>query len=204
VTWNRLRYTVWAPVYDRLVAAVGFEAARRASIERLRLARDDRVLIVGAGTGLDLDFLPAGVDVTAIDVTPAMLQRLERRAARRGQRVTARVADARRLEFADATFDGVVLHLILAVMPEPERGLREAERVLKPGGRIAVFDKYLVGGEEPSLPRRLANAVARPLFSDLNRRLESWLAATTLRLEIEEPVALGGMYRLATLRKLAD
>jgi phosphatidylethanolamine/phosphatidyl-N-methylethanolamine N-methyltransferase len=43
------------------------------SIGRLRLASGDRVLVVGAGTGLDFDFLPSNVHVTAIDVTPAML-----------------------------------------------------------------------------------------------------------------------------------
>jgi hypothetical protein len=51
--WNRLRYTVWAPVYDVIVRAAGFDTFRRLSIDRLRLAPRDRVLIVGAGTGLD-------------------------------------------------------------------------------------------------------------------------------------------------------
>ena len=97
--WNRLRYTVWAPAYDALVRAAGFDAARRLSIDRLRLAPSDRVLIVGAGTGLDLDFLPSNVDVTAIDVTPAMLKHLERRAAGAGRFVTTRIMDGRQLAF---------------------------------------------------------------------------------------------------------
>ena len=151
--WNRLRYTVWAPAYDALVGATGFNTARRLSIERLRLASGDRVLIVGAGTGLDLDFLPSHVHVTAIDVTPAMLKHLERRAAGSGRSVTAQIMDARRLAFPDSSFDAVVMHLILAVMPQPERGLREAVRVLKSGGRIAVFDKFLRDDERPSLKR---------------------------------------------------
>ena len=79
------------------------------------------MLIVGAGTGLDLDFLPSNVHVTAIDVTPAMLKHLERRAAGTGRSVTARIMDARQLAFPDSSFDAVVMHLILAVMPEPER-----------------------------------------------------------------------------------
>jgi len=197
--WNRLRYTVWAPAYDGLVRAVGFDAARRLSIDRLRLAPSDRVLIVGAGTGLDLDFLPLNVYVTAIDVTPAMLKHLERRAARAGRSVTTRIMDARQLAFPDSSFDAVVMHLILAVMPQPERGLREAVRVLKPGGRIAVFDKFLRDGERPSLSRRLLNAFAKPLFSDMNRRLGPLIAGTPLVIEHDEPVAFGGMYRVVTL-----
>ena len=197
--WNRLRYTVWAPAYDAVVGAAGLNTARRLSIDRLRLASDNRVLIVGAGTGLDLDFLPPNVHVTAIDVTPAMLKHLDRRAARTGRSVTARIMDARQLAFPDSSFDAVVMHLILAVMPEPERGLREAVRVLKPGGRIAVFDKFLRDEERPSLKRRLLNALAKPLFSDLNRRLGPLIAGTPLVIERDEPVAFGGTYRVVTL-----
>ena len=199
--WNRLRYTVWAPVYDAMARVAGFDSARRLSIDRLRLAPGDRLLIVGAGTGLDLDFLPSNVDVTAIDVTPAMLTHLERRAAGSGHSVTARVMDARQLAFPDSSFDAVVMHLILAVMPEPERGLSEAVRVLKPGGRIAVFDKFLGDQERPSLRRRLLNALAKPLFSDLNRRLGPLIAGTRLVIEHDEPIAFGGTYRVVTLVK---
>jgi ubiquinone/menaquinone biosynthesis C-methylase UbiE len=174
------------------------------SIERLRLAAGDRALIVGAGTGLDLDFLPSNVHVTAIDVTPAMLKQLERRAAVAGRSVTARIMDARQLAFADSSFDAVVMHLILAVMPDPERGVREAVRVLKPGGRIAVFDKFLRDAERPSLKRRLLNAIAKPLFSDLNRRLGPLIAGTRLVVEQDEPVAFGGTYRVATLLKPSE
>ncbi len=201
IMWNRLRYTVWAPAYDAIARAAGFDTARRLSIDRLQLASGDRVLIVGAGTGLDLDLLPSNVHVTATDVTPAMLKQLERRAAGSGRSVTARIMDARQLALSDASFDAVVMHLILAVMPEPERGVREAVRVLKPGGRIAVFDKFLRDDERASLKRRLLNAIAKPLFSDLNRRLGPLTAATRLVIEHDEPVACGGTYRVVTLIK---
>ena len=201
IMWNRLRYTVWAPAYDAIARAAGFDTARRLSIDRLRLASGERVLVVGAGTGLDLDFLPSNVHVTAIDVTPAMLRHLERRAARMGRSVTARIMDARQLAFPDSSFDAVVMHLILAVMPEPERGLREAVRVLKPGGRIAVFDKFLRDDERASLKRRLLNAIAKPLFSDLNRRFGPLIAGTGLAIEHDQAVAFGGAYRVVTLVK---
>jgi ubiquinone/menaquinone biosynthesis C-methylase UbiE len=201
ILWNRLRYTFWAPAYDTIVGAAGFNTARRLSIDRLRLASGHRVLIVGAGTGLDLDFLPSNVHVTAIDVTPAMLKHLERRAADAGQSVTTRIMDARELAFPDSSFDAIVMHLILAVMPEPERGLREAVRVLKLGGRIAIFDKFLRDEEHPSLKRRLLNVLAKPLFSDLNRRLGPMMTGTRLVIERDEPAAFGGTYRVVTLTK---
>jgi ubiquinone/menaquinone biosynthesis C-methylase UbiE len=199
--WNRIRYTFWAPVYDAVANAAGFRDARQRSIDRLRLAPGSRVLLIGAGTGLDLECLRQDLDVIAIDVTPAMLARLKTRAAATRRRVTTRVMDARRLQFADASFDGVVMHLILAVMPDPERGLAEAARVLKPGGRIAVFDKFLRDDERATMKRRLFNAFAKPLFSDMNRRLGPLVATTQLVVEYDEPVAFGGVYRIATLLK---
>ncbi len=199
--WNRLRYTVWAPAYDAVANAAGFDAARRLSIERLRLAPGDRLLMAGAGTGLDLPHLPSNVDVTAVDVTPAMLQRLEQRAASQHRTVTTHIMDARQLAFPAASFDAVLLHLILAVMPQPEQGVREAVRVLKSGGRIGVFDKFLRDEERPSLKRRVLNAVAKPLFSDLNRRLGPLIAGTPLVIEHDQPVAFGGTYRVVTLIK---
>jgi phosphatidylethanolamine/phosphatidyl-N-methylethanolamine N-methyltransferase len=199
--WNRVRYTVWAPLYDPLVGAVGFANARRHSIESLRLKDGDRVLIVGAGTGLDLDFVPARVAITAIDVTPAMLKRLTRRAAHAGRQVSTHVMDARKLTFPDASFDAVVMHLILAVMPQPELGLKEAARVLKPGGRIAIFDKFLRDEEQPSNARRVLNLVTGALFSDINRRLGPLVDGTGLLVDRNEPAAFGGVFRSVTLSR---
>lgn len=199
--WNRLRYSFWARWYDRVVAAVEFDDARRRSIERLGLREGQRVLIVGAGTGLDLPHIPRGVRIAAVDVTPAMLERLEARASELGVAVQTQVLDARRLPFADGEFDGVIMHLVLAVMSRPDEGLAEAVRVLKKDGRIAVFDKFLDDDRAPSVRRRLLNLVARPLFSDMNRRLGPLVTANGLVVERAEPVAFGGMYRMATLRR---
>jgi ubiquinone/menaquinone biosynthesis C-methylase UbiE len=202
--WDRIRYTAWAPGYDRLVRSFpAIERARRRSIDLLGLRASERVLIVGAGTGLDLPHLPAVAHVAAIDVTPAMLDRLRERARVGQQSVDARVGDARRLPWADGEFDAVVLHLVLAVMPEPERALAEVDRVLRAGGRAAVFDKFLAPHQTPSLVRRLMNTVARVLFSDLNRRLEPLVAGTTLVIERDEPAAFRGAYRVVGLRKRA-
>lgn len=202
VNWNRIRYSVWAPTYDALLHRLpAFDDARRLSIARLGLQAGQRVLMVGGGTGLDLPHIPQGVDITAIDITPAMLQRLTARAGALGRKVDAQVMDARALVFADAAFDAVVMHLILAVMPEPERGLREAARVLRSGGRIAVFDKFLEEGARASVVRRVVNVAARVLFSDLNRQLGPLVGATSLSVEQNSASVFGGRYRVVTLRK---
>jgi ubiquinone/menaquinone biosynthesis C-methylase UbiE len=195
--WNRWRYTAMAPGYDAVVG--GFAKARRRSIAGLELWPGATVLLVGAGTGLDLEHFPAGVNLTAIDLTPAMLARLARRAAKLELEVDARVMDGERLEFPDASFDAVVAHLILAVIPDPRRAMREMARVVKPGGRVAVFDKFLGDEADASLARRLANAITRPVATDINRRLRPLVEAAGLVLEWQEPLGLSGFFKLARL-----
>ncbi|HEX2091093.1 MAG TPA: methyltransferase domain-containing protein, partial [Longimicrobiaceae bacterium] len=160
------------------------------------------VLVVGCGTGLDLEWIPAGVETTAGDLTPAMVERTRRRAERLGLRAEVRTLDAHRLELPDAAFDAVVLHLILAVVPDPGAAIREVERVLRPGGRAVVFDKWAPDDREPSLARRLLNLVASPLATYVTRRLGPLVAATSLRVEHREPAGVGGFFSIALLRKL--
>ena len=197
--WNRLRYTLYAPLYDRVVK---FQRPRRRSIELLELRAGERLLIDGAGTGADLDFVPDGVEVVATDLTPAMVERIRTRAARLLRDVDARVMDAHALDFPDGYFDAVVLHLIVAVVPDPHSAVREAARVLRSGGRVAVFDKFVPEGHSPSALRRGFNIVTNALFSDVTRKLGPLLAATGLTVAHREPAFLGGAFEVALLRKV--
>jgi ubiquinone/menaquinone biosynthesis C-methylase UbiE len=189
--WNRTRYGLYAPVYDW--GAQPLERGRKRAIERLDIQAGDRVLIPGCGTGMDLEHLPAGVEVTAIDVTPAMVRRTDRRGDSLGLDVDARVGDARSLSFEDDTFDVVLLHLILSVIPNPKRVLAKTARVLNSEGRVSIYDKFVPEGTKPSLLRRAINPVARFLFADLTRRLEPMTADTDLELSTETSF-LGGIY----------
>ena len=198
VGWNRIRYTLWAPFYDWVVR---FRRQRQRSIGLLDLQPGERVLVVGAGTGADLPYIPEGVEIVAIDLTPAMVDRIRRRATRLGRAVDAQVGNAQAMEFPDASFDALVLHLILAVVPDPTGAIREAERVLRPGGRAAVFDKWVPDDRRASLPRRMLNLLANLLATDVTRQLGPLLARTRLQVERREPAALGGAFEIALLRK---
>lgn len=70
--WNRFRYTLWAPMYDWVAR---FGRQRRRSLALLDLRPGEQVLLVGAGTGADLPWIPDSVSVLATDWTPAMLER---------------------------------------------------------------------------------------------------------------------------------
>ena len=71
---------------------------------------------------------------------------LARRAGRLGFPLVLHEASASALPFEDGRFDGVVLHLILAVVPDPLAALREAARVLRPSLRVVHREPSLLGG----------------------------------------------------------
>jgi ubiquinone/menaquinone biosynthesis C-methylase UbiE len=197
--WDRLRYTAYAPVYDPVVRRL--DAGRRRSLALADVRPGERVLVPGCGTGLDFRHLPAGAEVVAGDVAPGMVRAARAEADRLGTGVEVRTLDAHALDLPDASFDVVLLHLLLAVVPDPHAATREAARVLRPGGRVAVFDKFLPDGERPSLRRRVAGAVARVVATDLNRQLGPLLAAAGLVLDRREPALFGGLFEAALARK---
>ena len=189
--WNRVRYTIYAPFYDLVVGRIG--RGRRRAIELLGVRGGERVLIDGCGTGLDLELLPRDCHVTAIDITPAMVERTRARAQSLGMTIDARVMDAAHLDFGDETFDCVVLHLILAVVPDPHATAREAARVLRRGGRASIFDKFAT---RPTFVRRALNIVTNLLATDITRRLDDILAGTDLRVVRDEPSVFWGVFRV--------
>jgi ubiquinone/menaquinone biosynthesis C-methylase UbiE len=191
---NRLRYAVYAPIYDFITRP--FERARKRSIELLALRPQERVLIIGAGTGLDMEFLPADVEITAGDISPAMLNKAEKRARKLGLNAQVRPLDAHALDLDDDSFDAVILHLVLAVVPDPHACIREAARVLKPDGRLVVFDKFLPDHDQPSLARKITGWLADALFSDINRQLGPLLDEAGLQVMHEEPSMMGGAYKI--------
>lgn len=197
--WNKIRYTLYSPVYN-LIGRV-FLSSRQKAINLLAVRAGDKVLLVGAGTGLDLDFLPPTVLITATDITPAMVSRLARRGARLQLQVKAQVMDGQQLTLPDHAFDKIVLHLILAVIPDPVKCLQEAERVLKPGGQVVVFDKFLPPGKAPSKLRRWANVFTNFFFSDITRSFENLVALTNLKVILDEPANFNGNFRIILLQK---
>jgi len=200
--WNRTRYQLYAPIYDWVARPL--DAGRRRAIEQVGPTADDRVLILGCGPGSDLEYLPSGASITAIDAVPAMVNRTEKRAKALGMDVDARVGDAQDLPFEDGTFDIVLLHLILSVVPDPEAVAAETGRVLAPGGRVSIYDKFVPEGTDPSLLRRALNPVARVLFSDLTRTLDPLLSQAGLEVVEPRESALGGLYTVAVTRSAQE
>ena len=146
--------TTWRPsTTTPSGASTSASSAARRSRAKLRKAlgrepgRYARSLEIGAGTGyFTLNLLRAGLigQATCSDISPGMLDDAAgQRASGSGCDVRTEPADAERLPFADASFDLVLGHAVLHHIPDLPRAFAEFERVLAPGGTLAVRRRAL-------------------------------------------------------------
>ena len=195
----RLSYSLIAPLYDAVIERP-MRSARKQSLSALPIDASKRVLVSGVGTGLDLPLLPTIHRYTALDFNAAMLSR----AKPRGENLNVEfvLGDSMALPFADAQFDHVVLHLITAVVPQPELCLREAARVLKVGGTIILFDKFLRPQQHAWL-RRALTPISRRIATRMDVVFEEVLSAVPDLVVVSDvPLMAGGWFRGIVLRKI--
>lgn len=162
-------YDHWLGHYERWM---GLRPGRRRLLARAR----GRTLEVGVGTGVNLPLYPASVELTGIDLSPAMLDIARERAAELGRKAELRIGNVENLDFTEDAFDTVVATLFLSAVPEQRRALAEIRRVLKPDGRLLVLDqvrttsapvRWLQRLVEPVAVRFAGWHLARDLINDL-------------------------------------
>jgi SAM-dependent methyltransferase len=148
-TTNKLDETVLQAIVTRLEARGNhpfFARMLHEYLDAMQIETAHTVLDMGCGTGVVARTIArrpgfAG-QVTGIDLSPYLTDVATRLATEDGvsARVTFRIGDTRRLDFPDATFDAVVAHTLMNHVDDPVAVVKEAARVLKPGGRVGIFD----------------------------------------------------------------
>jgi SAM-dependent methyltransferase len=127
----------------------GFEAHARArytlepyifDFAQFQKARGLRVLEVGVGMGADyLEWLKAGALASGIDLSAISLERARQRCSLAGFQPDLRVADAEHLPFPENSFDVVYSYGVMHHSPDTPQCVREARRVLRPGGQALIM-----------------------------------------------------------------
>lgn len=169
-------------VMDTVEEATAYDAmdhseANQNFVNRLlELEADGLVLDIGTGPGtipLLLCSHQATCRVVGVDLSTEMLKLAEEycMASEFAERVSYQLADAKGLDFPDASFDAVCSNTILHHIPDPTPFLAEAWRVLKPGGVLLIRDLYRPDSTEQvqklvDLHAAGEEAVSRQLFYD--------------------------------------
>jgi ubiquinone/menaquinone biosynthesis C-methylase UbiE len=147
-----LRWTIMAPAYDRMMRGTeeaGMDAMRRGLVADA----SGRVLEIGAGTGANFPHYNGGLESLVVtEPQAAMVRRLQRAAHEQAPHAQVLRAPAEDLPFEDDSFDTVVSTLVLCGVDDQPRALREAQRVLRPGGRLLFIEH--VRADDPGLARR--------------------------------------------------
>jgi ubiquinone/menaquinone biosynthesis C-methylase UbiE len=166
-----LRRRLYALAYDRMSAGVE-QAGLAALRERLLPEADGRVLEIGGGTGANLPFYGSAVaSLTIAEPHEPMARRLERRAGEHAPGARIVRAAAEELPFDAGSFDTVVSTLVLCGVDDQHRALREARRVLRPGGKLVFIEHVRSEDERTGRFQDRANPLNRLVACcDCNRR----------------------------------
>ena len=123
--------------YDEI--SFGLSDALKHAAQRLNARAGDVVLDVATGTGWTArNVARAGARVTAVDISPALLEAAKTLSAHLRPRIEFELADAERLPFPDASFDGVISTFGVIFAQNQERAAAELGRVCRKGGRLAL------------------------------------------------------------------
>jgi ubiquinone/menaquinone biosynthesis C-methylase UbiE len=154
-----------APKYDRSMAR--FERMLfRGTREKICAQAEGEVLEIAAGTARNLPHYPPEVSIMGIELSPQMAELGRRRAAELGREMDLRVGDAERLEFADESFDTVVCTYGLCTIPDDAAAIREAMRVLRPGGKLLLAEHVRSPNPVVRAIQRAVDPIAHRLGGD--------------------------------------
>lgn len=138
-TITRAKWDRMAPRFDGM-ASKGAEKRWAPYKQALFSHMQGRILFLALGTGLDIPHFPPGQTITAIDISPKMLEQAAPRIAGYSGSIDAEVMDVHDMPYADGSFDQVYTSCTFCSVPRPVDGLKALHRVLKPGGELFMFE----------------------------------------------------------------
>ncbi|MBS3757151.1 MAG: class I SAM-dependent methyltransferase [Desulfobacterales bacterium] len=189
-------YRRFSGAYDRIFGRI-FEQGRKEVVGRMSCRNGDRILEVGIGTGLALNYYPFFTQVYGIDISPHMLAVARRHIEQAGlKNISLSLMDAQKICFPDNFFDKISAMYVATVVPDPQVMMDEIKRVSKPGGDIFILNHFSNSHLVPGLIETMLTPLQkylgfRPRFSK-----DRFIADNALDIVESMPVNLLGYWTL--------
>lgn len=151
---------------------------------RLVALAKGKILEVGVGTGKNLKYYPAGVDVTGIDIADKMIGIAKKKAKSLNLSFKIEEGDAQDLPCPDNIFDTIIATFVFCSVMDPIKGLRELRRVVKSDGKILLLEHVRI--DTPIIGwimDRLNFMIVRIVGANINRRTLDNVKAAGLLIE---------------------
>lgn len=195
---TRARYDRIAWLYDWMPMQFMVGQISRPWREKMwQMVRGLRVIEIGVGTGINIELWPPNAQITAIDLSPRMLEQAHNRARQLGRQADLRLGDVQCLDFPNASFDVVIATFLFCSVPDPVLGLREVGRVVRPGGMILLLEHMLSPNPFLAAVMNAINPVAvRIMGSNINRRTLDNIHVAGLQIENIENMDSAHIFKL--------
>ncbi|XRG80672.1 methyltransferase domain-containing protein [Rossellomorea sp. GAMAL-10_SWC] len=202
--WNELIYKIYSPIYDKFFNTGQFLRARKEIFNKTDFVKNQKILFVGVGTGADLELINhKELEITSIDYSDDMLNKAKEKF--KDSSIKFLKMDAQDMSFCDFHFDLVVCSLVLSVVPDPDKCLKEMLRVLKPNGEIIIFDKFTPKNKGISPLKKAIRPLIKLFGTDIGVNFEKLCDKQKANLSVKEDISImfDGMYRKIIIKKVS-
>ena len=168
-TITQAKWDKAAPTFDIMASKGAEERWLPFKRELFSHMGEGKILFLALGTGLDIAAFPSGKAITAIDISPKMLEVAEKRISAYDGSIDARVMDVHEMDFEEQSFDQVYTSCTFCSVPNPVEGLKALRRVLKSDGGLFMFEHTGSRYYPFKLMMTLMTQISRQFGPDMNR-----------------------------------